>query len=94
LHVIDTEGRHGYASLKHLFTGYDAGFYSYLWSKAHAMDMFDAAFRENVLDSVQGRRYRHMVLEKGGSQDEMLTLANFLGRDPKPDAFLHDLNLN
>lgn len=41
----------------------------------------------------EGRRYRHTVLEKGGSQDEMETLVQFLGREPKPDAFYEDLGL-
>jgi metallopeptidase MepB len=42
----------------------------------------------------EGRRYRHTVLEKGGSQDEMTTLIEFLGREPKPDAFYEDLGLS
>lgn len=45
------------------------------------------------MDGVQGRRYRHTVLEKGGSQDEMETLKNFLGREPNSDAFFEDLGL-
>jgi len=31
-------------------------------------------------------------LEKGGSQDEMLTLEQFLGRKPTTDAFYKDLD--
>jgi metallopeptidase MepB len=58
------------------------------------MDMFNAAFREDVLNDKQGRRYRRTVLEKGGSQDEMVTLTDFLGRAPKPNAFLGDLGLD
>lgn len=45
------------------------------------------------MDPKEGRRYRHMVLEKGGSQDEMETLKAFLGREPKPDAFYKELGL-
>ena len=41
----------------------------------------------------EGRRYRHTVLEKGGSQDEMQTLIDFLGREPKTDAFYEELGL-
>ena len=41
----------------------------------------------------EGRRYRHSVLEKGGSQDEMKTLVDFLGREPKTDAFYEELGL-
>ena len=34
-----------------------------------------------------------MVLEKGGSQDEMKTLTNFLGRAPNSDAFYKELGV-
>jgi hypothetical protein len=29
------------------------------------------------MDRSEGRKYRHMVLEKGGAQDEMITLREF-----------------
>lgn len=41
----------------------------------------------------EGRRYRHTLLEKGGSQDEMKSLVEFLGREPKSDAFYEELGL-
>ena len=34
-----------------------------------------------------------MVLEKGGSQDEMKTLEDFLGRAPSTEAFYKELGL-
>ena len=34
-----------------------------------------------------------MVLEKGGSQDEMKTLEDFLGRKPSTEAFYRELGL-
>ena len=34
-----------------------------------------------------------MVLEKGGSQDEMKTLTDFLGRPPNSDAFYEELGV-
>lgn len=55
--------------------------------------MFYAAFKKAPMDGVQGRRYRHTVLEKGGSRDEMETLKDFLGREPNSDAFFDDLGL-
>jgi len=72
--------------------GYDAGYYGYLWSQVYSLDMFYTAFKANPSDGVVGRRYRHTVLEKGGSQDEMLTLEQFLGRKPTTDAFYKDLD--
>ncbi|KAB5523997.1 hypothetical protein GE09DRAFT_1043450 [Coniochaeta sp. 2T2.1] len=84
---------HGYASYRHLFSGADAGMYGYLWSKMLAMDMFDTVFKQNPLDDIAGRRYRHIVLEKGGSQDEMETFVQFLGRKPSSDAYYRSLGL-
>ncbi|KFX96316.1 hypothetical protein V490_03394 [Pseudogymnoascus sp. VKM F-3557] len=84
----------GYTTYRHLFSGNDGGMYSYLWSKVIAMDMFDAVFKKDPLDDKAGRRYRHMVLEKGGSQDEMETLVQFLGRRPTSEAFYKSLGLD
>lgn len=55
--------------------------------------MFYTVFKKNPMDPKEGRRYRHTVLEKGGSQDEMQTLIDFLGREPKTDAFYEDLGI-
>lgn len=55
--------------------------------------MFYTVFKADPMNPKEGRRYRHTVLEKGGSQDEMQTLVDFLGREPKPDAFFEDLGL-
>jgi metallopeptidase MepB len=55
--------------------------------------MFHSVFEKDPMDRNEGRRYRHMVLEKGGAQDEMVTLMGFLGREPKMDAFYRQLGL-
>lgn len=55
--------------------------------------MFYSKFKHNPMDKVEGRRYRHTVLEKGGSQDEMLTLEQFLGRKPSSEAFYKELGV-
>ena len=56
--------------------------------------MFDASFKGNTVNEQEGRRYRQTVLEKGGSQDEMETLVQFLGTKPRSDAFFKDLGLD
>jgi metallopeptidase MepB len=73
--------------------GYDAGYYVYLWSEVYSLDMFYTAFKADPLNGTTGRRYRHTVLERGGSQDEMLTLEQFLGRKPNTDAFFKELGI-
>jgi metallopeptidase MepB len=55
--------------------------------------MFHTIFAKDPMNAKEGRRYRHMVLEKGGSQDEMKTLEDFLGRKPNTDAFYRELGL-
>ncbi|KAM7197285.1 hypothetical protein V8F33_005713 [Rhypophila sp. PSN 637] len=84
----------GQATFGHLIGGYDAGYYGYLSSQVYSTDMFYSKFKHNPMDKVEGRRYRHTVLEKGGSQDEMLTLEQFLGRKPNSEAFYKDLGLS
>ncbi|KAH8911575.1 metalloendopeptidase-like protein [Coniochaeta sp. PMI_546] len=83
----------GQATFGHLIGGYDAGYYGYLSSLVYSTDMFYSVFKKNPMDGAQGRRYRHTVLEKGGSQDEMLTLEQFLGRKPSSEAFYKELGI-
>ncbi|MCJ1437835.1 hypothetical protein MMC27_007222 [Xylographa pallens] len=84
---------HGQATFGHLIGGYDAGYYGYLSSQVYSMDMFYSVFAKDPMNGKEGRRYRHAVLEKGGSQDEMKSLEDFLGRKPSSDAFYRELGL-
>lgn len=74
-------------------TGYDSGYYGYLSSQVYSADMYFSVFAKDPMNPEEGRRYRKMVLQKGGSQDEMTTLENFLGRKPSSDAFYKELGL-
>ncbi|KAF2484871.1 peptidase family M3-domain-containing protein [Neohortaea acidophila] len=84
---------HGEATFGHLIGGYDAGYYGYLSSQVYSADMFYSVFKKDPMNGKEGRRYRHTVLEKGGSQDEMQTLEEFLGRKPSPEAFYKELGI-
>jgi metallopeptidase MepB len=83
----------GEATFGHLMGGYDAGYYGYLSSQVYSADMFYSVFDKDPMNPTEGRRYRHMVLGKGGSQDEMKTLTDFLGREPSTAAFYKELGL-
>jgi thimet oligopeptidase len=69
-----SKGTHPEASFGHLFNGYDAGYYGYLWSKAYAQDMFSVFKAQGVMNPAVGRRYRAEILERGSSRDEMESL--------------------
>ncbi|XWX01200.1 hypothetical protein V2A60_009226 [Cordyceps javanica] len=83
----------GFNNVGHYIGGYDAGYYGYMYSEVFSADMYYTAFKADPLNSEQGRRYRHIVLERGGSRPEMELLKEFLGREPNSDAFFEDLGL-
>ncbi len=76
------------AGFGHIAHGYDAGYYSYLWSKVYADDMFTRFAKEGVLNPKTGREYRQWILEKGSSIEEMDLVKGFLGRVPNNKAFI------
>jgi thimet oligopeptidase len=66
---------------------YDAGYYSYLWSKVYALDLF-SAFADDTLSQVTGARYRARLLAPGASAPELELVRGFLQREPSDEAFL------
>jgi thimet oligopeptidase len=73
--------------------GYGARYYGYLWSKVFALDIFDTIRKAGLLDPVIGKKYVDTILAPGGSVDPNQLLRNFLGREPKADAFFKDLGI-
>jgi peptidyl-dipeptidase Dcp len=66
----------------HTFSGgYDAGYYSYIWSEVLDADTVEW-FRENGgLTRANGDRFRRYVLGIGGSADPIASYREFRGRD-------------
>jgi len=81
------------ATWGHVGGGYDAQYYGYMWSEVYAADMYYTKFKENPLSTEAGLHYRNTVIGKGGSVDGFDMLQNFLGREPKTDAFFLELGL-
>ena len=73
----------------HIFSGgYEAGYYSYLWSEILSADAFAAFEETSVFDRSAGQRFLQEILEIGGSKDAMEGYEAFRGRQPDPSALL------
>lgn len=69
-------------------------YYGYLSSQVYSTDMFYTVFKADPMNGKEGRRYRHTVLERGGSKEEMDILEEFLGRKPDTEAFYKELGIS
>ncbi|EME86729.1 uncharacterized protein MYCFIDRAFT_30347 [Pseudocercospora fijiensis CIRAD86] len=74
-------------------SGYDAGYYAYMWSKSYAADVFYTAFKNNPISSETGIRWRRTALQPGGAKDYDSMLTEFLGRESNRNAFFDDLGV-
>ena len=71
--------------------GYSAIYYTYVWSKAIALDLFTKFKADGMRNKATALRYRKLVLEPGGSEDANVLIQNFLGRPLSLDAFKDEL---
>ena len=74
----------------HLLGGYAAGYYGYMWSEVMALDML-SAFEGRLMDPKVGRRYRALILARGGERPPQAMVEAFLGRKPSTDAFFAEI---
>jgi oligopeptidase A len=76
-------------AFSHIFAGgYAAGYYSYKWAEVLAADAFAAFEEAGIFDAPTAARFRHEILEIGGSRDFMRAYVDFRGRKPEIDALL------
>lgn len=87
------DGTHPQAGFGHLMSGYDVGYYGYLWSKVYAQDMF-SAFKTGGLENPDvGKRYRADILAPARTYEPDAEVAAFLGRPMNPTAFYAELGI-
>jgi len=83
------------ASWSHMSGGYDAKYYSYLWSRVIACDLYSLFVESgDSLNREIGMKYRREILEPSGTVDSGELVRNYLGRDVQADAFLNAMGYN
>ncbi len=79
----------------HIFTfGYDAGYYSYIWSERLDTDAFQAFIEAgDIFDSEVAAAFEREILSRGGSAEPRELYINFRGREPGIEALLRHRGL-
>ena len=75
----------------HIFaSGYNAGYYGYLWSEVLDKDAFSIfeASPDGPFDLALAKKFKETFLERGGSEEPMTLFVEFAGREPDSKAFL------
>jgi len=78
---------------RHITGGYDAGYYSYLWSAVLDNDAFEAFNENGLFDRETASKFRKYVLEKNGIADPAELYRQFRGRDPEIEPLLKNRGL-
>ncbi len=77
----------------HIFggSGYDSGYYGYLWAEVLDKDAFSIfeASQNGVWDKELAHKFKTVFLERGGSEEPMVLYREFAGREPDSKAMLH-----
>jgi thimet oligopeptidase len=84
------EGQQFPGQFNHLMGGYQAGYYSYLWSEVIAMDML-AKFGDTLMNKELGAKYRNTVLSQGSQKTGEQMVKDFLGREADSQAFFDNI---
>ncbi|NBB91760.1 MAG: dipeptidyl carboxypeptidase II [Gammaproteobacteria bacterium] len=72
----------------HAMGGYDAGYYSYIWSEVLDADSVLWIKENGGLDLETGQHFRETILSKGGSKEAMQLYMDFAGREPSIEPLL------
>ncbi len=77
----------------HIMGGYDAGYYSYIWSSVLDSDAFDLFRERGVFDRDTADSFRRNILARDGTADPMAMFVAFRGREPAIEPLLRKRGL-
>ncbi|MAM35191.1 MAG: peptidase M3 [Micavibrio sp.] len=87
--LFDRFGGPTSTSFSHIFAGgYAAGYYSYKWAEVLDADTFELFLEKGLYDKDTAMKYRHEILEQGGSDHPLTLYKKFRGREADPEALL------
>ena len=72
----------------HIHGGYEAGYYSYIWSEQLDTDAFEAFKETSLFDRKTAASFRKNILAKLGTEDAMVLYKRFRGREPRIEPLL------
>jgi peptidyl-dipeptidase Dcp len=73
--------------------GYQAGYFAYLWAEVLDQDTYAWFCERGGMTRENGRRYRDMILSRGGTRDAAELYREFRGRDPIVEPMLAERGL-
>lgn len=88
--IPEIDPRYSTTYFNHIVGGYDAGYYSYIWSNVLDCDAFEVFAKNGIFDEKTADRFRHEMLERGDSEDPMTLYKNFRGSEPELTPLLKD----
>jgi peptidyl-dipeptidase Dcp len=86
--VLAVPPRYHFPYFSHIFGGYAAGYYSYIWSEVLDADAVEWFEENGGLSRANGDHFRATLLSRGGSADHMTLYRQFRGRDPEVEPLL------
>ncbi|CAK4508829.1 unnamed protein product [Aphanomyces euteiches] len=73
---------------------YGAGYYSYLYARVFAADIWQHCFAPDPWNPQAGKVLYNEMLRHGGAKDPMSMLVSVLGREPTIDSFVRELGVD
>lgn len=78
----------------HIFGGYAAGYYAYLWTQMLADDGYQWFVEQGGLTRENGQKFRDAILSRGNSTDLAVLYRHWSGRDPQMEPMLKHRGLS
>jgi peptidyl-dipeptidase Dcp len=92
--VPDVPPRYHSSYFAHIWDGgYDANYYAYMWSEVIDDDAFAWFTEHGGLTRANGKRFRDMILSRGGTGDMGVMYRAFRGRDARIEPLLEERGL-